>query len=96
MVKTKWPPFSFGSFENRTNLVEPGPFENWTQKVSGKRPFENRIVRFSNVHCTAHGKIGTSRIKMLNFSAIPSFLTNSTIRGKLRSKNVYIYGNQNV
>jgi hypothetical protein len=24
MVKTKWPPFSFGQFENRTNLVEHG------------------------------------------------------------------------
>jgi hypothetical protein len=39
---------------------------------------------------TAYGKIGTSRVKMLNFSAFPSFLTNSTIREKLRPKNVFI------
>jgi hypothetical protein len=45
---------------------------------------------------TAYGKIGASRVKMMNFSAFPSFLTNSTIREKFRPKNIFIYGNQNV
>jgi hypothetical protein len=43
-----------------------------------------------------YGKIETSRVKMLNFSAFPSFLPIQLSWKKLRPKNVYIYGYQYV
>jgi hypothetical protein len=43
--------------------------------------FSNGFAQWVYLY-TAYGKIGTSSVKMLNFSAFPSFLTNLTVREK--------------